>query len=352
MRVIRFNDVENRLKLQVDSFDDLYLVERILSGGDMAESRSFRRFRGNEEDVGEQKEVVVKIDVEKIELDRGAQKLRINGRIVSGRPEEYIKIGGYHTLNIGSRDVIEIEKKEWKSYILRRIKQAVDDTKRPRLAIVAMDEEKATFAYVKGYGIDVITEIYSHLSKRMKEKDFLKTREDYFKEIINGIGNLDVEIVVLAGPGFTKDDIKRYMNEKEISAGKKLLYVQAGDAERSGIREAAQSEEVAKAVEQQQVKKEFDLLNAFMAGLRTNASFYGNNEVTKSLESYVAGVVLVNDSVLNIKDFQRVLDVADSQKVRIEIFNSEDEAGKQLRGFRDIASISRKILEGDRDLRV
>ena len=63
MRVVRFNSEENSLKLQLDSFDDLYLMERIVGKGDNVESRSFRRFRASETDIGEQKEVVVKVNV-------------------------------------------------------------------------------------------------------------------------------------------------------------------------------------------------------------------------------------------------------------------------------------------------
>ena len=40
-----------------------------------------------------------------------------------------------------------------------------------------MDEEKASFAYIKGYGIDIFSEIYSKLSKKMNEKEYKKQKE-------------------------------------------------------------------------------------------------------------------------------------------------------------------------------
>ncbi len=347
MKVIRFNNDENTLKLQLDSFDDMYLMERIVGKGDNVESRSFRRFRANETDIGEQKEVVVKICVEKTELDKGAAKLRFTGKIIKGHPEEFVKLGSYHTINVGEKDAIEVQKSIWKDYILKRIKQAVSDTKKPRLGVVALDEEKATIAYVRGYGIDIITEIYSHLSKRLKESDFEKQKEAYFGNVIKAMTNMQIDIIVIAGPGFTKDNLKKYIENKEITTGKKLVYTSASDSERSGVREAAKSDEVAKLIVQEHIRSEFRLLNTFLKGLNFNSSHYGAQQVKSSLDDYKAGIILVNDNLLNDEQIQSLLDIADNQKVEISIFNSDDEAGMQLANFKGIASISRSMLGSD-----
>lgn len=345
MHVIRFSDATNTIKIRPDSFDDLYLIQRLVAEEDSITAKSYRRFKPSEGDVGEQKEILVKIHVEKSELDKNAGKLRFTGKILWGRPEEFVKLASYHTVNVGIGDVLEIQKPEWKGYILKRIKQAVQDTKKPKLGVVALDEDGATVAYIRGYGIEMLTELRSHLSKRMKEKDYALQREQYFKEIISTIKNMKVEIVAVAGPGFTRDNLKKYIAEKNLEIGKKLVYVPASDAERSGIREAMQSNEISKALEQEQVKNEFELLNKFLSGLNLNASFHGIPKVRESLDSYTAGILLVNDSVLNDKKIQELLDTADQNKVKIEIFNSLDDAGLQLANFGNIASIAKRMLD-------
>ncbi|MDE1855846.1 MAG: hypothetical protein KGH49_01255, partial [Candidatus Micrarchaeota archaeon] len=186
-------------------------------------------------------------------------------------------------------------------------------------------------------------ELYSKLSKRMKEKDYEAQREKYFIEIIKAIENMKVDIVVVAGPGFTKDDIKKYIVNKGIKIEKKLVYALASDAERGGIREAMQSDAVTALLAQEQVKREFELLNKFLSGLKLGSSYYGVTDVMKSLEEYDAAVVMVNDTALNKKEIQEALDIADGQKVRIEIFNSEDDAGRQLANFKGIASMSKRL---------
>ncbi|MGI0141654.1 MAG: hypothetical protein ACREBF_03330, partial [Candidatus Micrarchaeales archaeon] len=273
MHLLKTFEATSTIRLRPDSFDDLYLIERIVAPGDNVESKSTRRFRASESDVGVQKEVIVKISVEKVELDKGASMLRFTGKILWGRPEEFIKLQSYHTINIAVADTIDIQKMEWKDYILKRIKQAVHDSKKPRLGVVAVDDEKATTAYIRGYGIEIITELYSKLSKRMKEKDYGAQREKYFNEIIDAIKNMKVDIVAVAGPGFTKEDIKKYINDKGIKIEKRLLYIPASDAERGGIREAMQSDAITSLLAQEQVKREFELLNKFLAGLKLGSSY-------------------------------------------------------------------------------
>ncbi len=343
MKVIRFNPSTNALKLVPGSFDDLYLLARVIGAGDSVTASTYRRFRPSEGDVGEQKEVVMEVGVEKVEVDKNSHALRLTGKILSGHPEEYVRLGSYHTLNVTEGDDVTIRKPEWKEYVLGMIRQAVLDARKPKLGIVAMDDEKATFAYVKGYGIEVVAEIYSRLSKKMKQAEYGKAREMYFDEIAKKVNGMEIDLIVIAGPGFTKDDLKKYLEAKNLKFEKKVVYTTASDAERSGVREAMQSDAVAKLLENEKIRKEFDALNAFLSGLSFGHSFSGPEKVRKALEEYRAGAVLVNDSVLNDEKIKEVLDVAYAQRVEILVFNSEDDAGTQLHGFKDIAAIGKSF---------
>lgn len=344
MRIIRFYDASSMLKIVPESFEDLYLLARILSQGDSVASWSKRRFKAAEGDTGEQKDVFIRLTLEKAEVDRNASRLRLAGKITEARPEEFVRLNTYHTLNIAPSDTLEITKTEWKDYILKRLKQAVQESKRPRLGIIALDDEKATIAYVMGYGIELTGELYSGLSKKMREKEFEEQKVKYFDEIIATVSRMNVDIVILAGPGFTKDDVKKYMESKGIKPGKRLFYANAGDAERTGIREVVQGAEASKILESEHVKREFGYLNIFFGSLRAGRSVYGIERMRKALQDYSVGIVMVNDSALGKAEVKELLDMADKSSVRIEIFNSEDEAGKQLSGFGDIAGIEKSLL--------
>ncbi len=339
MRVIRFNNVSSFLKVEPQSIEDLYVLAIIISRDDVVEAHTTRRFRPSEGDIGEQKDVMLRISVERSEIDKNAGRLRLSGKIISGKPEEFVTLGSYHTLNIASGDVIDVHKDEWKDYILKRIKQAVLESKRPRLGIIVLDDEKALVSYIKGYGIEIVSELYSRLSKRMKMKDFEKQKEEYFKNVIEAVNNMGVDIVVLAGPGFTKDDIKKYLSDKGIEIKKRIVYAPASDAERSGIREVMQSDTVSKVLENEHVKKEFEYMNRFMIGIRSGSSFYGAENVGEHLDRRFVSAILVNDDIINDEQIREILDSADRSGIHIEIFNSQDDAGVQLKNFKGIATI-------------
>ncbi|MCL5114926.1 MAG: hypothetical protein M1528_00060 [Candidatus Marsarchaeota archaeon] len=126
MKILKFYETSGTLKLRLDTLEDLWAVQRIIFENDYVKSESMRRFRGNENDTGELKEVVIKLKVEKTELDKAANHLRIIGKITEGKPLEYIKLNSYHTLSIAPGDVIEITKEEWHDYLVQVIKNAVN----------------------------------------------------------------------------------------------------------------------------------------------------------------------------------------------------------------------------------
>ena len=151
--------------------------------------------------------------MEKSELDKAAVRLRISGKIMDGKPLEYVRLNSYHTINAAPGDVIEMVKEKWPGYVLQVIKSAVSDTKRPRLGLMVVDEEKALPAYLLGYGVEFKNEIYSGLSKRMSQKDFTEQQNKYYEKVLSIAGSMDVDTIVMAGPGL------RQGRHKEVRRG-------------------------------------------------------------------------------------------------------------------------------------
>ncbi len=338
MKVIKFYETSGSLKLRVDTMEDLWAVQRIVFEGDLAKSESLRKFKGHEGDAGEMKTVVVRLKVEKTELDKAAVRLRFMGKIVEGKPLEYIKLNSYHTLNIAPGDTLEITKAEWPEYLIQVVKNAVKNSRKPRLGIIAIDDEKALPAYLYGYGLAFKDEIYSRLSKRMSQKDFTEQQNKYFNEIFEVAGNMSTDIVVIAGPGFTKDDLKKYAEGKGImkKIPKRFLFFRTSNVERSGVYELIKSDEVSSILEGERIRQEFKLMGEFLEGLASGRSKSGIDNVKKAMDNYEARTILVNDSVLSDAAIRKVLSDAEKKRIRIEIFNAEDEIGSQLHSFKDI----------------
>jgi protein pelota len=341
VRIIKFYRESGAMKLRVDTLDDLWTVQRVIFANDLVKSESERRFRSMEGDLGEMKQVVITLRVEKTELDKNASRLRILGKIVEGRPLEYVRLNSYHTLNIAPGDVMELVKPQWPDYITGVLKNAVADSKKPRLGLIVVDDEKALPAYMLGYGVEFGNEIYSRLSKRMSQKDFQEQEGKYFSEVLESAGNMRVDTVVIAGPGFTKDDIKKYGTDNGIikKMSKQLIFENVSNAERSGIYELIRGEKVENLLEKERIRIEFRLMEEFLKGLEAGSSKYGVDNVAASVEEGKARVVLVNDSVLGDRGFQETLSKAEERRIKIEVFNSSDEVGAQLQSFKGIAAM-------------
>ncbi len=342
MKIVKFYESTGTLKLKVDTLEDLWTAQRIIFANDIVKSESERKFKSSESDKGELKKVVITLRVEKTELDKDAMRLRILGKIVDGKPLEYIRINSYHTLNIAPGDVFDIIKGEWQDYIISVVKNAVSDSKRPRLGLIVIDEEKALPAYMLGYGVDFGNEVYSKLSKRMSQKDFQEQQNKYYDNIFELIKSLVVDTVVVAGPGFTKDDIKAYGESSGIikKIDKRIIFESVSNSERSGVYELIKSDKFARILEKERIRTEFKLIEEFLTNLGTGKSKYGIENVTIALENSEASLILVNDSILGDPAVQALLSDAEKDRIEIEVINSTDEVGEQLHGFKDIAVIA------------
>ena len=341
MKLIRFSEEFGTLKVRVDNLEDLWALQRVVFAGDVVKAESERKFKPEEGSEGEFKTVVITLRVEKTELDKSAGRLRILGKILEGKPLEYVRLNSYHTLNIAPDTEIEISKNKWHRYLVDIVKNAVLESKRPRLGIVVVDDEKALPAYLLGYGIEFKNTMYSNLSKRMSQKDFREQEKKYFDEILSVAMRMNVDTIVIAGPGFTKDDIKAYADESGAlkKSAKTIVFSSASNAEHSGVYELIKSDSVAKLMQRERISREFALMEQFLQGLAAGTSKYGVENVSEAIDESMAGIVLVNDGMLWDKNIEDILEKAERHKLTIEIFNADDEAGIQLGAFKGIASM-------------
>lgn len=341
MRLISFREDVGTLKVRVENLEDLWALQRIVFAGDIVKAESERKFKPEGGKEGEFKSVMITLRVEKTELDKDSVRLRLLGKIVAGTPEEYVRLNSYHTLNIGPDSVLQVSKSKWHGYLMDVVKNAVAESKRPRLGVVVVDDEKALPAYLLGYGIEFRNEIYSRLSKRMDQKEFKERERKYFDEILGIVKDMKVDTVVIAGPGFTKDDIKAYAEESGAlkDSRKSIVFESASNAERSAVYELIKGEKIAKLLRRERISREFGLMERFLQGLGDGTSKYGADNVSAAIDEGT-GMILVNDSELGSKSVEEVLEKAEKRRLAIEVFNASDEAGAQLGSFKGIACIS------------
>src|SRR4030095_12189451 len=231
MKIVHIDRKTGEIKIQVDTLDDMWHLEHVINPGDLVESHSLRTYKvGNKE---EKKPVTIRVRTERVEFSKTANRLRILGPIEWGEPEEYVQLGKYHTIDVESGERIKVTK-VWKNHEINRLREAEKESKKPKMRIIVLDEEKALTAMLRTFGVEYGAEFYSQGSKR--DENFEKTQQEYFGKIMAEIERQPEKFIV-AGPGFTKDNLKSFIQKRKPDLLKKITFESVSYAERSGVNE-------------------------------------------------------------------------------------------------------------------
>ena len=338
MRITHFDQKLGEMKVQVDTLDDLWHLEKVLREGDRVEAHTFRTYKvGTKE---EKKPVTIRVRAERIEFSKTVNRLRVLCPIEWGTPEEYVQLGKHHTIEVAAGDKIKIIK-EWKGHEVKRLREAEKESKRPKLRIIVMDDEKALTAMLRAFGVEYGPEFYSSGSKR--GEDYEKKQLEYFGNIMTEVER-HPEKFVIAGPGFTKDNLKAFITKRKPELLKRIVFESVSYAERSGVNELFNKGIIEKTMGEERFEKEMKLMEELIIEIHKDSgrAAYGINEVRKAAEASAIGKLLVLDEYLRTdKAAEDVVELADRNKADVVIFSSEGDAGMKLKGLGKIAALLR-----------
>ncbi len=326
------------VKLQTDNLDDLWHLERILSPDDTVESKSIRTYKAGTKE--EKKPVTIRIRIEQITFAESRNRLRLLGKIISGRPEEFIQIGRYHTIDVSDDSTLRIFK-EWKHHQIKRLKEAESESKKPRIRIIVLDDQKALTASLRSHGLEFGHEIRFSGSKK-DEKHDMKERE-FFGDIVSEIKR-HPERYLIAGPGFTKDNLKDFITNKYPDILDRLDFHTCSHAERTGAIELIKKGIVKKVMGQERLEEEERLIDDLLFHINKDDGLcaYGEDEVRLAAKAGAISKLLVLDDFLrNSNDAEDILKLSEEGGSDITIFSSEGSAGERLKGLGKIAAILR-----------
>ena len=343
MKVVHFDRKTGQMKIQADTLDDLWHLDKVIAPGDIVESHTFRTYKvGTKE---EKKPVTIRIKAERVEFSKSANRLRILGTIVWGEPEEYIQLGKHHTIDVGTGDRVQVTK-EWHAHELNRLKDAEKESLRPKIRIIVMDEEKALTAMLRAFGVDYGPEFYSGGSK--KDDNYSKSESEYFGNIMAEVER-HPEKYVIAGPGFAKDNLKKFISGRKPELLKRIVFDSVSYAERSGVNELFKKGTIEKIMGEERFEREMKLVDELITEIYKGSgrAAYGIAEVKKAAGLFAIDRLLVLDEFLRSdKEAEAVVDIADRNKAEVIVFSSEGDAGAKLKGFGKIAALLKfKIRE-------
>ena len=317
---------ENEIIIHVDNMDDLWYLNTLIDKGDVVWGQVFRKDIRSEDMKRAKnpirKKLRVAVEVERVEFQEFADRLRITGKIIMGN-EDYI--GSYQTINVGVGDKISVIK-EWSREDRRILKEGIKNSEKPQVYFLGLEHGLATIAILRGYGIQEIATI-----RKRGDDD-----EEFFGEVLSTIKKIRDEklMLIILGPGFYKEDFVKFARDL-----KNFVVMQSSHGDMRGIHEVLKSS-LNKVLKEHRVAKEEKLIESLLNEIKKEGLYaYGEKEVKKYLEMGAVKILLVTDK--NYRKYRELLKMAEDINAEIHIISTSHEAGKILHNLGGIASLLR-----------
>ena len=356
MRINGRTNVEGgreRWTLVPESLDDLWHLSYVLEPGDLVSGDTTRRIQRDDDRMrdtgGEREPMSVTLSVEESEFHKFANRLRVSGTIDWASRED--QVGHHHTLNVEEREEVEIEK-VWQPDQRDRIEEAVEATENAEVAIATVEEGAASIHTVAQYG----TEEYASLTGPTGKGEDARDREELFGDLASALSHLDVDTVLLAGPGFTKEDALKYIERHHPEVAEKFgATVDTSAAGDRGVHEVLKRGAVEEVQAETRIAEEAEKIDELTERIATEgAATYGIEAVAEAAEFGAVDELLVLDDKLREEragegewsvDANEVIEGVEQQGGSVTVFSSEFAPGNQLSALGGIAALLRYRLE-------
>lgn len=326
--------------MKAESLEDLWHLDHILEEGDCIKGKTFRRAEQKSDVLrpqrAEKKLVTLTIRAEKIDFHQYSNWLRVTGSIIEGEDA-----GSYHTINVEEGTVLTITKK-WRQYHLNRLREAVSESTKPKILIVVLDDEGADFGILRQFGLEEVATIYSRIPGKREPSQRKAAKHHFYEEISKKITEYELPVIV-AGPGFTKEEFKKYFKEVH---GKDVMIESVSTTGRTGLYEVVKRGYIEKVYQDSKTAKDIQLVEQLFCEILKGEAVYGLKEVEKAVDYSACEKVLVVDTLLRkSREAESLLEKARQKRGEIHIVSSQHEGGKKLETLGGIAAFLRFKIE-------
>ncbi len=341
-----------RLTLVPESLDDLWHLSHVIEPGDRVAGDTTRRIQRDDDQLrdtgGEREHLWVELDVETVEFAKFANRLRVGGVIAECSRED--QLGHHHTINVEDHEEIEIEK-VWKPDQRERVEEAVEAADNPEVAIATVEEGEAHVHTVAQYG----TEERATITGPTGKGEYARPRSELFAELTDVLRRTDADAVILAGPGFTKQDARSFIEEEAPELAETITTVDTASVGDRGVHEVLKRGAVDDVQRETRIAEESELIDELTERIAEGAKVaYGPEQVAKAADYGAIEHLLVLDERLREErggegdwdvDADDIIETVEQKGGDVTVFSGEFDPGRQLANLGGIAALLRYRLE-------
>jgi len=326
------------IRLFAESIDDLWHLSHLVRPGDLVFATTFRSVELVQDKIRpekpEKRPVRLGIRVEGVAFHPYANRLRISGVIEHGVDE-----GSHHTINLDAGSELSVIK-TWRQVDLDRIERAVKASTSGAVHILSVEEGEAELYRIRQFGPEIVATVIQGSSKGSDPGG----RASLFERVAALIGEI-TGTVVIAGPGFVKDEVAKYLMEKIPDLKERCLMVETRRSGRGAVTEALGKGVLERITGDLQLKREAELLDMFLERMgKGEPVAYGRAEVEEAISAGAAEQVLVIDDLVRNRNIADLLERAERIRARVTVFSSLFDPGAQLLALGGIAALLRYRL--------
>jgi protein pelota len=355
LKVLEMNLKKGFVKVMPETFDDLWHLYNIIYAEDEVYARTSREIKPEEWGYARPKRgrrvpVFLGVKVESVKWDRLLGRLRVHGTICEA--PEIVPTGAGHTLNIALDMPITIVKKEWAKHHIERLELACKTTEKP-VIIIAIDDDGYAIATTAQYGVEVKAEESIRLPGKLEADKRANATKEYFRKALNSLRQIWTATqgpIAIIGVGFVKNEFAKFIENEASDIAKKVVDVKSvNNGGVAGIYEALRSGVLLKAMKQQRIAKETEIVEEILKRIGKGESTvtYGFDEVKKAAEMGAVEKLVLTDIMLREAPDEKRLIIEDLMKNverkggNITVISTEHEAGVKLTALGGIAAILR-----------
>ena len=299
--------------LIIDNTEDIWALYNIMAVGDCIKLATFRKVQHEtgSKVSSTKKKIIITLKIEEIEYSPEA--IRFKGKNMT--QNEYIAIGQYQTDELGVNSFFSLYKSYWDDIHLETLKNVTDVTVTSEVAAILMESDIAHLFYITDKQTVTKGKITQNIpKKRNGSTKHEKGKDSFFEKILNQFVkqiNFDnTKVLIIASPGFTKDDFKKYMEEKIESNAKewmnlksnlnKIIYTHSSSGFKHSLEEILSKPDIKRLIKDTKCIDDCTVMDRFNEILGTDMDkiFFGLKSFNIAFEKQAIDTLIITDGYL------------------------------------------------------
>ena len=326
------------VRLFPESVDDLWHLQHLVAPGDTLFATTFRSVDTASDKLRpekmEKRPVRLGIRIERVEFSQHGVRLRISGVIEHG-----VEIGAYHTINVETGFEISVIK-QWRPHELERIERAVKSSAFSLIHILTIEEGEAELFRLRQYGPESVVTFLAGSGKGGESDN----RPAFFEQVLAPLSAIDGPLII-AGPGFIKDDFIKHAKNRGSPVAEKAISVETRRIGRGAVQDVIGKGALEKLIDDLQLSREVKFMDEVLCRIaQDGAVAYGRQEVQDAIGYGAVEQVLVADTLLRDPPTMALIESAEAMRAVVVVLSSSFEPGERLVALGGIAALLRYKL--------